>query len=540
MTRRLLSRGALLLAFATLVVFKLWLVHGEEIVGSATQYDALWYVRSASHWYWGTTYDWVAFIRPCAYPLWIALMRLLHIPLRLAIELLQMGGALTLVFALRTLGVNRSACLVSFALICFHPIGYQQNDYTMSDTYYAGMLWFILGGLLLTLSRRSFWSALGTGIAIAVLWNTREEGILLLALVALGTILFFVTKVGAGNSVNPSWPRRILPIVLLWATAILLIIATYTANDFVFRSFARSEMTAPVFQSLYHSLLRIKPAEPKPYAPITTNTLQRAFAVSPTLAKLRASLDGPIGESWRVETYRRVGTPNEIGVGWIVWATRQAAAGNGIFASPKMARRFFTKATGEINQACDEGRLPTRFVLDGFLDPFTQSGAQFRLPASVRRVAARVFARWTIGPISDDAILTKEETLLYDQMTLRRWSGAEPRRGASVVVERMIGRYHWVTMVLLHAFAVGALIYLLTSKMRPKAHRGVTCAIVLLASAVFLRAALLAWLDATAFDATQDRFLFPILPLWSVVLVLIIALGAKTIGQNPTHRTDER
>jgi hypothetical protein len=73
-----------------------------------------------------------------------------------------------------------------------------------------------------------------------------------------------------------------------------------------------------------------------------------------------------------------------------------------------------------------------------------------------------------------------------------------------------------------------------------KEHRGITCAILLLAGAVFLRAALLAWLDATAFDATQDRFLFPILPLWSVVLVLVIALGAEAMGRIRANRTDER
>ncbi len=81
------------LGIMALVAFKLWLVHEEDIVGSATQFDALWYVRSASHWYWGTPYEWVAFIRPCAYPLWIALVHLLHLPLRLAIELFQLGGA---------------------------------------------------------------------------------------------------------------------------------------------------------------------------------------------------------------------------------------------------------------------------------------------------------------------------------------------------------------------------------------------------------------------------------------------------------------
>ena len=134
-------------------------------------------------------------------------------------------------------------------------------------------------------------------------------------------------------------------------------------------------MTAPTFQALYHSLLRIEPIEPKPYAPITMDTLHRAFAISPTFAKLRGPINGPLGEAWPVETMRRTGTPNEIGVGWIVWATRQAANTQGIFGSPKAARRFFTRAAREINAACDEGRLPTRFVLDGFLDPFVQRAA---------------------------------------------------------------------------------------------------------------------------------------------------------------------
>jgi len=521
---RSFSRAGFILAVAIVIAFKLWLIHGETIVGSATQYDALWYLRSARHWYWGATYDWIAFIRPCAYSLWIATVHLLHIPLRLAIELLQMGGALTLVFAVRALDVNRWFCLASFALICLHPIGFQQNNYTMSDTFYAGLLWYVLGGLLLSLAGRGLWISFATGIAIAILWNAREEGILLLALVATWIVLL----------------RNPRPIFATCATAVLLIAAICGVNQSVFHSFARSEMTAPVFQSLYHSLLRIKPAEPKPYAPITMDTLGRAFAVSPTFAKLRGPLDGPLGEAWRVETRRRTGTPNEIGAGWIVWATRQAAATEGIFASPKTARRFFTKAAREINQACDESRLPTRFVLDGFLDPFTQSGTRPRLPTSAARVAARVFARWTLVPISDDDILTKEEAQLYDQMTLRHSSGVEPRQGAAVFVETMISRYHWIAMVLLHAFAVGALIYLLFSNRRLKAHRGITCAIVLLASAVFLRAALLAWLDATAFDATQDRFLLPILPLWSVVLVLVIAHGAKAMRRDGTHRTDGR
>lgn len=521
MRRWSLSRAQFILAIALLSAFKLWLVRGEEIAGSATQYDALWYVRSASHWYWKAPYDWVAFIRPSAYPLWVAITSGLQIPQRLAIELLQLGGGLMLVLAFRSLGVNRWVCLASFLFLSLHPIGFQQNNYTMSDNFYAAMLWFVLGGLLLTLSNRSWWSAFGTGLAIAILWNTREEGILLIALLALWIAIFFLREKGAS----------ITPIAITCGTAIALIVTVYSVNQRVFRSFARSEMTAPAFQSLYHSLLRIKPAEPKPYAPITMDTLRRAFAVSRTFASLRAPLEGRLGEAWRVETRRRTGTLNEIGVGWIVWATRQAASTKGVFESPKKAHRFFNRGAREINAACDAGRLPTRFVLDGFLDPFTQSGGHLRLPASVTRVAARVFASWSIEPTVDDAILTKEESSLYDRMTLRRSTGATPRRGPAVLTEKWIARYHWVAMVALHLGASAALGWLLLSGRALKAEIGLCCAIALLGSAVFLRAALLAWLDATAFDATQDRFLFPILPLWSVVLVLVIALGCQAMGQ---------
>lgn len=517
MTVRALSRPGFIFALALATAFKLWLVHGEEIVGSATQYDALWYVRSASHWYWGTPYDWLAFMRPCAYPLWIAAVHWLHLPLRLAVELLQLGGGLVLLLALRSCGISRGACLVAYLLLALHPIGFQQNDYTMSDTFYTALLWYVLGGLLLTLSQRRCWIAVATGVATAILWHTREEGILLVALVVLWIALL----------------RDLRLIATTCLTAAVLILAIYGVNDRVYRSFARSEMTAPVFDSLYHSLLRIKPAAPKPYAPITMETLHRAFVVSPTFARLRAPLDGPLGEAWRVETQRRTGTPDEIGAGWIVWATRQAAGAEGVFASPKTARRFFGKAAREINAACDDGRLPTRFVLDGFLDPLAQSGGLARLPASTLRVATRVFAQWSIEPLRDDSGLTTEELSLYNQMTSRRTAGVTADSGWAVFVERLIARYHWVVMVLLHLLAGLAAVTLLRDRSRP--HVNALGVVVLLGGAIFLRAALLSWLDATAFDATQDRFLFPILPLWSGLLVVLIALGAAAL--RPPHET---
>src|SRR5262249_27641685 len=162
------------------------------------------------------------------------------------------------------------------------------------------------GGSLLTLATRSWWSAAGTRLALAILLKTREGGVLLTPFLRLWLTIFFFWKKNASGK----------PIPIPNGKAITNDALVSAATARVFCSFARSEMTAPAFQRLYHSLLRINPAESKPYAPITMEILHRAFEVSPTFAQLRAPLDGPLGEAWRVESMRRTGTPNEIGVGW--------------------------------------------------------------------------------------------------------------------------------------------------------------------------------------------------------------------------------
>src|SRR5205814_7957024 len=125
--RAILRRHGFLLGIVALGLFKLWVVHNEEIYGSSTEYDALWYVGSAKHWYWGAPYSWTAFVRPCAYPLFIAVVHFCGVPLRIAIELAQMAGYTVLIAALRKAAVPRGLCLVIFALMILHPASFAFN-----------------------------------------------------------------------------------------------------------------------------------------------------------------------------------------------------------------------------------------------------------------------------------------------------------------------------------------------------------------------------------------------------------------------------
>src|SRR5947207_4970056 len=188
MISQLRQRYGFILCLIALGAFKLWLIHTEEIYGSSTEYDALWYVGSAKHWYWFQPYSWTAFVRPCAYPLFIAVVHFLGIPLRIAIELTQMAGYAVLIAVLRKVAVPRWLCVLLFALMILHPASFLYNNHTMSESFYTPILVLALAGSLLTLFTKKIGHAVWTGASYAVLWNIREESFL----IPLILIVFFV------------------------------------------------------------------------------------------------------------------------------------------------------------------------------------------------------------------------------------------------------------------------------------------------------------------------------------------------------------
>jgi hypothetical protein len=398
-----------------------------------------------------------------------------HLPLRLAIELTQIGGALTLLVAFRNLGVNRWACLASFLLLCLHPMGFQENHYTMSDTFYVAMLWYVLGGLLLTLATRSWWSAAGTGIAIAILWNTREEGLVLIAVVGLWFAIFCLWKKGASTK----------SIAITSGTAIILIHGL-RGNDRVFVP------SCSRYRAGLQALSKLVASNRRPIA-------WRLCVLSGQPDVRQLQTDGPLGESWRVETMRRTGA--QIGVGWIVGATRRPPT-QGICLADCPA----FSSSGPRNQPPATQPLPT--VCPRWF------------PRSFR--AERRPAGFPLQPDGGSGLrAVAGQTTRDDPSNERRSSSLRPddlRRSSGATGEcSNCGSLSAVTAglpFLLHTLTQ-ALIYLLLS--RPKEYRGLICAIVLLAGAV-LRAALLAG-DATAFD-NPGPILVSHYSLWSVIWFL--------------------
>lgn len=510
-------RHGLALGLLVFTLFKLWLVHTEEIYGSATEHDALWFLNAAKRWYWGSDYSWTAFVRPPAYPLFIAVMHLAHIPLRLGIELLQAAGYLAVVTGLRKAAVPRAACLICYAAMILHPGSYQLNSVTMADNFYAAVLPLALGGLLLTLFTANSWHAAWTGIALAVLWNTREESILIPPMIAVFLLLALARRRQATPAWMPALRFWLKPAGVLLGMLFLLNLAVNAANYRTFRSFSKSELTEPNFRAAFKSLLRIQPERHHRFVSVSSDALQKAYSISPTFARLKPQLDGDLGHNFKVPAISALGL-EEIGAPWFLWALRGTASTQGVHDNADAARRFYGDVAHEIDRACDEGRVPCRFVLSSLLDPGALAHIR-DMPESFPRIAALFALPYRTMEGRDDDILTQSQRALYDEMTYRR---PAPTLGSSTALENFIGRYHRFLVMGLALAGFAAALTIAWRFRQVRASDPLNTALILLGTTIFLRVLFFTFLDATWWIGGYDRYLFPVLPLTSCFFILLI------------------
>lgn len=529
MWKTIWQRYGLLLGLIALGLFKLWVVHTEEIYGSSTEYDALWYVGSAKHWYWGADYSMVAFVRPCAYPLFIAVLHFLGIPLRIGIELAQMTGYAALIVAFRKAALPCWLCLVLFALMILHPASLLFNNHSMSDSFYAAILPLALGGSLLILFTKKFVHAVWTGAAYAVLWNTREESFLIpiILIVFLALALWQRRETATRKAHLVFWLQRTGAIV---ATLGIIVTAIYSANYSKFRSFAKSDLSSAPFEKVLKALLRIKPSTSVRYIPISTEALGMAFGVSPHLALLKPEFEAPNGRVWTTPVFETLGI-HEYGL-WFTWALRNVMKNSGYYKDPATTNDFYRQAAREINQACDEGRIPSRIVLSSFLDPGAVSRIRY-LPSGIVQISKLFLFRHQKVMVRADTILKPWMSELYTEMVFRAPQPKIDESNAIVIpntfsaqgavaVQNFIGAFYVYLFIGLAWGALAAFICLFVFWRRWRLADPLITILLLLGTTIAVRLLFFSFLQATWWMSGYDRYLFPVMPLSSCFFGLLI------------------
>ncbi|MEY2579320.1 MAG: hypothetical protein QOI49_2144, partial [Verrucomicrobiota bacterium] len=123
----------------------------------------------------------------------------------------------------------------------------------------------------------------------------------------------------------------------------------------------------------------------------------------------------------------------------------------------------------------------------------------------------------------DDAILTESQRALYEEMTGRGPApGSGKNLGISATLENVVGSYHRFLVIGLSIAGLAAALTIAWRFRQLRASDPLNAALILLGAAIFMRVLLFTFLDATWWIGGYERYLFPVLPLYSCFLVLLI------------------
>jgi hypothetical protein len=359
-------KSALIIAAAAaLVVASLWLQAGLPLVALADYvHDDALYVKLGGHLArgeWLGPYDESTLAKGPGFPFFVAVAYRAGVPLLLAGRLLFSVASGLFVLALLPLFRGRGVPLVLFAALLFNPVVVTR---AAREVIYPSLTLLALAGaagLFLSFpssrSRGIAWATL-CGLGLGALWLTREEGIWIAPAVGLllaATVVRTAVTHGRTHPLGDAALLALLPAGILGT--VLVVVAV--VNLRVYGSFSVRESSSDPFMSAYGSLVRIRSLPPVPRVPASRELRRRAYAQSPALRSLEPHLEGEVGRRFIAASETLMPEARgEIGAGWLQFALRESAARDGQYRDARTAASFWAQVARELDDACDQGRLP--------------------------------------------------------------------------------------------------------------------------------------------------------------------------------------
>ncbi len=376
---------------------KLWLVAAQPIYAiSMAVHDDRLFLELAEHLTrgdWFGPYSVLTLAKGPFFPLWIAAMHQMHVPLPLSQHLAYSFACAMVVLAFAPRLRSGAASFCFYALLLWNPLTFEGTSLSrvLRQSIGAPLVLLIFAALIALYLRRrtSFarqapWAGL-LGLSFAAFWLTREEGSWILPGVGLLSAAWLW---GLRDQIKINWPRALAPAALIVTCAVLPLLIVSILNYKHYGWFGTVEFRAAAFKDAYGALVRVEIGPDLPQVPVTRQAREAIYAVSPAFAELQPWLEGPIGDQWS-EKELFPAEERQMRGGWFIWALRDSVAAAGHGNSAQEALQFYRRMADEINRACDEGLLPAGRKRSGFLPRLDLVGLWPQL-----KDASLVFARY--------------------------------------------------------------------------------------------------------------------------------------------------
>ncbi len=374
------SRTCLCAAYLLVAAASLWLRQGFPVVADpAAVFDDAHFVKQAyalAGGQWLGDYNRTTLIKGAGYPLFIALSAGLGLPLKMAEQALYLAVGGALAFALGRRARAPWAGWLLFVALAFNPALWHPSlaRVIREGFYVSGMLAVVAlaAWSFAPRCRRRAAITAGAGLALGVFWITREEGIAILPALATMAAVGIALQWQRRQRIQLRRPRWSAPsllrsgralamaALLMGAAGATVVLSVKAANRHMYGVFLATEFQSGAFVRAYGALARIQHDRWQPYVVFPADARARAYAVSPAARELQPFLDGPVGELWRRTGCQQTGQSPcpEILSGWFMWALRDAAWNAGHHRSAAETQAFYDRLASEINEACDQSRIP--------------------------------------------------------------------------------------------------------------------------------------------------------------------------------------
>ena len=357
-----------------LTAFKLWLTRSQPVYAIGTaQHDERLFLQLADfivRGEWLGAYNQMTLAKGCGYSLFVAAVFWIGLPLFFAQQLLYAAACAAFSRACAPAIRSAGARFFIYAFLLWNPMSYEAPTLgrVMRQHLYTPLGIMILAGLVALYYRRSEnfvrqapWATL-LGFSLGFFWLTREESIWLAPTVILLVLAWTVGSFRAKTGGRGVWCVAAMTTTVC---ALLPVSLVSWQNYRHYGWFGTSEFHGTPFKDLYGAMVRVKIGPELAQVPVTRQAREAMYAVSPTFAQLQPWLDGQIGSDWS-EKEMYPAAERQIRGGWLVWAMRDSLVASGHGHTAGEAMDFYRQAAKEINQACDDGRLPAGSRRSGF------------------------------------------------------------------------------------------------------------------------------------------------------------------------------
>jgi len=329
-------------------------------------YDDALFIRlgeSLASGHWLGHFNQLTLAKGAGYPIFLALSSWMGAPVTFTQAAFYVAAAFLLWLVAYEITCSRLFSTLVFLLVLFNPNVFQErilreSIYTSQTVTLLCITWlaFFKDG-----KRGKFFIPVVAGFMLGWFWITREEGIWILP----GIVVLFFTKFIRNKFMRNEFSElrkvEIFRQLGLYFSAFLFVLCVVSLINFRhYGAFVGVDIKDPSFTAAMQQLQRVHVGKEIPYVPLSKESRERLYELSPDFALLKPTLDPPVGSNPSIgsECWIWPSACHDFSAGQLLWQIRNAAAATGKYSSERGARRYFRQLAHQVSQICERKEVP--------------------------------------------------------------------------------------------------------------------------------------------------------------------------------------